>query len=107
MCSALPSVTNGEIFYSTDITAPHDYGTDSRTECDPGFGLRVGGTRSCYGDGSSATGYWLGTPSICDRTFDIYTTKSTIEHYSFEIVIKLYTYTRTINIRSKTISACL
>ncbi|XP_064387965.1 uncharacterized protein LOC135336171 isoform X3 [Halichondria panicea] len=66
MCSALPSVTNGEIFYSTDVIAPHDYGTDATTVCNPGYGLRVGGTRSCFGDGSSTTGYWLGTPSLCD-----------------------------------------
>ena len=59
----LTAPTNGRIDYTTDATAPHDFGTVATYVCDPGYG-RVGDlTRTCGG----STGVWSGSAATCAR----------------------------------------
>ncbi len=66
-CSGLPIPDNGVITYSSSTPVPYNYGTTARYNCNTGFGLNGGDTiLSCNGDGSSATGEWIGTIPACD-----------------------------------------
>ena len=67
-CQDLLSPNNGQITFTTDTTAPFDYGTEAAYSCDTGYGLNadVPTTRTCVGDGSSPDGMWSGSPPSCN-----------------------------------------
>ena len=63
--SSLGTLDNGQISYSTDTTAPFDYGTVVTFTCNTGFSLSGDSMRSCGGDGSSQSGVWSGSSPVC------------------------------------------
>ncbi len=68
MCSALPSVTNGTIDYSSGTTAPYDYETIATYQCNHGHVLTNGDSvNTCTGDGRSTVGEWDGAAPQCPR----------------------------------------
>ena len=64
-CPSLGTFANGQITYSIDITAPHNFGTVAIFSCNTGFSLSGGSTRTCGGDGSSENGVWSGSSPVC------------------------------------------
>ena len=64
-CSSLGTFANGQIIYSTDTTAPYDYGTVATFTCNTEFSLSGDSTRTCRGDGSSQIGVWSGSSPVC------------------------------------------
>ena len=55
---------NGTIVYTSDMTAPYDFGTTATHSCNSGYSLVGDEIRTCGGDGSSVTGEWnLSEPS--------------------------------------------
>ena len=57
-CPALVDLTNGDIVYASDTTAPYYFGTTATHSCNPGYSLFGDERRTCGGDGSSITGEW-------------------------------------------------
>ena len=64
-CPGLPNPPNGETTYSSDTSAPFDFGTAATYICDTGFGLSGDSMRMCRGNGSSTTGEWSGVAPSC------------------------------------------
>ncbi len=66
LCSALPAISDGVIMYSTDITAPFDFGTTATYSCNDGYFLQGSDTvRQCRDDSTDTTGDWSGTTPVC------------------------------------------
>ncbi|XP_064384964.1 uncharacterized protein LOC135333878 isoform X2 [Halichondria panicea] len=66
-CPALPVPTNGQVTFSDDHFAPHNFGTVATYSCTDGYGLIGGDVMStCGGDGSSTNGVWSGTAPTCE-----------------------------------------
>ena len=67
MCPDLPDPENGDIEYSTDLTATFEAPTTAVYKCDPGYSLVGGDTvRMCTGTGESTDGDWTGSAPTCD-----------------------------------------
>ena len=67
MCPDLPDPDNGDIEYSTDLTATFDAPTTATYKCDPGYSLVGGDTvRICTGTGTSTSGFWTGSTPTCE-----------------------------------------
>ncbi len=64
-CEDLPNPVNGEIFFTSDDTAPFDFGTLAVYSCNAGFGLSGYEQRTCGGDGDSTMGEWSGGAPSC------------------------------------------
>ncbi|XP_064386052.1 sushi, von Willebrand factor type A, EGF and pentraxin domain-containing protein 1-like [Halichondria panicea] len=65
-CSAVPSIENGMVVYSSDTTSPYDYGTTATCECNPGYELTSGNKkRVCTKSGMNSEGIWNGTMPTC------------------------------------------
>ena len=64
-CPSLGAFANGQVSYSPDTTAPHNFGTVATFSCNTGFSLSGGSTRTCGGDGSSQNGVWSGSSPVC------------------------------------------
>ena len=64
-CSAL-NIENGMIMYSSDTTAPYDFGTTATYQCNEGYSfVRGDEVRTCGVDGSSSNGSWSGQSPAC------------------------------------------
>ena len=78
MCPSLPSLTNGELTFDTDMIAPHEYDTEVTYTCDMGYDIAMGNkSQVCEGDGSTPVGEWSGTTPIC--TGGMFTLKLSIQ----------------------------
>ncbi len=66
-CPALPTVSNGQITYSMDTSAPYEYGTVATYVCDTSYGVSGGeGVLFCGGDGSDTAGSWGTSIPTCE-----------------------------------------
>ena len=69
-CPPLPTITNGTISYSLDVTPDHDLGTEATYTCEVGFYLEGNEARVCMDDdGMDAIGVWSGQEPSCVRKF--------------------------------------
>ena len=67
MCPDLPDPENGDIEYSTDLTATFEAPTTAVYKCDPGYSLAGGDSvRTCTGTGENTDGDWTGSAPTCD-----------------------------------------
>ena len=64
-CQSLGTFANGQIAYSPDTIAPHNFGTVATFTCNTGFRLSGDMMRTCGGDGSSQSGEWSGSSPVC------------------------------------------
>ncbi len=64
MCPPLPTITNGMISYSPDVTPGYDLGTEATYTCVTGYTLTGDVTRTCQ-----ANGTWSWTALTCESTF--------------------------------------
>ena len=77
-CPSL-SLTNGVSAYATDTTAQFEIGTVAARNCNAGYALVGGSTRTCMDDDQAdVIGVWSGTAPTCERKY--------IELYIFEIL---------------------
>ncbi len=71
VCSPLPTITNGMISYSPDVTSDYDLGTEATYTCKAGFYINTTGAnqvRRCVDDdGMDAVGGWNGQEPSCVR----------------------------------------
>ncbi len=66
-CPALPTISNGQITYSMDTSAPYEYGTVATYVCDTSYGVSGGeGVLFCGGDGSDTAGSWGTSIPTCE-----------------------------------------
>ena len=66
MCPHIADPFNGQITFSSDRTAPFEFGTTATYSCDDNHVLSVGDTvRTCVSDGSSDVGVWSGSELFC------------------------------------------
>ena len=66
MCPPLPTITNGMISYSPDVTSDYDLGTNTTYTCEAGFYLEGNEVRVCMDDdGMDAIGVWSGQEPSC------------------------------------------
>ena len=70
-CPALTDVTNGAIVYTSDTTAPYNFGTTATHSCNSGYSLVGDKIRTCGGDGSNLTGEWDLSEPTCKRQFQL------------------------------------
>ena len=69
-CLPLPTITNGMISYSPDVTPDYDLGTEATITCEAGFYLEGNEARVCMDDnGMDAIGVWSGQEPSCVRKF--------------------------------------
>ena len=67
-CPPLPTITNGMISYSPDVTPDYDLGTEATYTCEAGFYLEGNEVRVCMDDdGMDAIGGWSGREPSCVR----------------------------------------
>ncbi len=66
-CVSLPSLTNGMIVYSPDLSEPFSYGTLATFSCNDGFQLDGSNLRTCTGDDSVTIGSWGDPSPACVR----------------------------------------
>ena len=67
MCAELSTPTNGAILYSTNMTAPYNFGTKATYVCDSGFGISGGDRiRTCGGMVTHTEGIWSGVAATCE-----------------------------------------
>ena len=70
MCSPLPTITNGTISYSADVTPDYDLGTEATYTCEAGFYINIteaNQVRRCVDDDEiDAIGGWSGQEPSCD-----------------------------------------
>ena len=64
-CSSLGAIADGTVTYSSDTTAPHDFGTVATFSCNTGCSRSGDSTITCGGDGSSQSGVWSGSSPVC------------------------------------------
>ena len=70
MCPPLPTITNGTISYSPDVTSDYDLGTIATYTCEAGFYLEGNEVRVCMDDdGMDVIGLWSGQEPSCVCTF--------------------------------------
>ena len=66
MCPPLPTITNGMISYSPDVTPDYDLGTEATYTCETGFHLEGNEVRVCMDDdGMNAIGVWSDQEPSC------------------------------------------
>lgn len=77
-CNDISDPVNGQITFAPDTQSPFLHGTIASYSCTfdgenrIGFGLEGGNeTRTCVGDGSSATGDWNGIAPTCERKTNV------------------------------------
>ena len=63
VCPPLPTITNGMISYSPDVTPDYDLGTNATITCEAGFYLEGNEVRVCMDD----DGMWSGREPSCVR----------------------------------------
>ena len=67
-CPPLPTITNGMISYSPDVTPDYDLGTNATYTCEAGFYLEGNQVQMCVdADGMDAIGVWSGQEPSCVR----------------------------------------
>ena len=71
-CSPLPTITNGTISYSPDVTPDYDLGTKATYTCEAGFYLEGSEVRVCMDDdGMDTIGVWSGQQASCVRKLSV------------------------------------
>ncbi len=67
-CPPLPTITNGMISYSPDVTPNYDLGTEATYTCEAGLYLEGSEVRVCMDDdGMDTTKVWNGLEPSCVR----------------------------------------
>ena len=71
-CSPLPTITNGMISYSPDVTSDYDLGTEATYTCEAGFYLEGNEVRVCMDDdGIDTIVVWSGQEPSCVRKLSV------------------------------------
>ena len=68
VCPSLPTIANGIIYYSHDVTPDYYLGTEATYTCEAGFYLEGNEVRVCMDDdGMDAIGVWSDQEPSCVR----------------------------------------
>ena len=65
VCLEVADVTNGNVIYVTDNTAPFELGTRTIYSCNSGFAITGVTNRICQANSSNPIGRWTESSPVC------------------------------------------